>query len=162
MCGACRNRNVAHVVNSADRWDPVLMASSASGCSIERRVSGGRLGRKKLANIARYSTVFRFAQALLSMTNKNPFVVFLLVFVTLGIYAVVWYVKAGREMRRRGADVPTAWLMIIPIVSIYWFIKWCAGVGKVGAMNGFLAALLLIFLGPLGMAIVQSQFNNVK
>jgi hypothetical protein len=80
------------------------------------------------------------------MTNKNPFVVFLLVFVTLGIYAVVWYVKAGREMRRRGADVPTAWLMIIPIVSIYWFIKWCAGVGKVGAMNGFLAALLLIFL----------------
>jgi hypothetical protein len=35
-------------------------------------------------------------------------------------------------------------------------------VGKVGAMNGFLAALLLIFLGPLGMAIVQSQFNNVK
>jgi len=97
-----------------------------------------------------------------SMTNKNPFVVFLLVFVTFGIYAVVWYVKAGREMRRRGANVPTAWLIIIPIVSIYWFIKWCAGVGKVGAMNGFLAALLLIFLGPLGMAIVQSQFNNVK
>ncbi len=106
--------------------------------------------------------VFTFVQALLSMTNKNPFVVFLLVFVTFGIYAVVWYVKAGREMRRRGADVPTAWLIIIPIVSIYWFIKWCAGVGKVGAMNGFLAALLLIFFGPLGMAIVQSQFNNVK
>jgi hypothetical protein len=64
LSAACRNRNAVHVVNSADRWATVLMASSASGCSIERRISGGRLGSKKLANIARYSIVFRFAQAL--------------------------------------------------------------------------------------------------
>jgi hypothetical protein len=97
------------------------------------------------------------------MTKKNPFLVFILVFVTFGVYAIVWYVKAGREMRQRGASfVPTGWLMIVPILSIYWFIKWCAGVERVGAMDGVLAALLLIFLGPLGMAIVQSQFNRVR
>jgi hypothetical protein len=55
LSGACRNRNAAHVVNSADRWDPVLMASGTSGCSIVWRVSGGRLGFKKLANILRFS-----------------------------------------------------------------------------------------------------------
>ncbi len=97
------------------------------------------------------------------MTKKNPFVVFILSFVTLGIYAIVWYVKAGREMRVRGAQVPTAWLMIIPIISIYWFWKWCAAVGKVsrGSMPGLVAAILLLFLGPIGMAIVQAQFNKV-
>ena len=98
------------------------------------------------------------------MTNKNPFLVFLLVFVTFGIYSIVWYVKAGREMRSRGAEVPTAWLMIIPLISLYWFWKWCAAVGKVtgGSMHGLVAAILLIFLGPIGMAVLQSQFNKVK
>lgn len=97
------------------------------------------------------------------MTKKNPFVVFLLTCVTFFIYAIVWYVKSGREMRAKGADVPTAWLMIIPIVGLYWFWKWCAGVGKVtqGSMHGLVAAILVFFLGPIGMAIIQSQFNKV-
>ena len=100
----------------------------------------------------------------ITMTKKNPFIVFLLCFITFGIYPIVWFVKAGREMRVRDAQVPTAWLMIIPFVSIYWFWKWCAAVGKDtgGSMHGLIAAILLLFLGPIGIAIVQSQFNKVN
>lgn len=97
------------------------------------------------------------------MTKKNPVVVLILMFITFGIYALVWLVKAKGEMVARGADIPTSWLLIIPFVSIWYLWKWCEGVEKVTNkdMSGVVAFLLLIFLGPIGAMIVQSKFNNV-
>jgi hypothetical protein len=102
------------------------------------------------------------------MTQRSPFSVFVLSIVTLGIYSIVWFVKTRREMVARGADVPTAWLMIIPIVSLYWCWKWCEGVetvtaGKMSQAMAFIltVALNVIGLGIFGMALVQKQFNQV-
>ncbi len=54
------------------------------------------------------------------MQQRSPFLVFLLSLITFGIYGIVWYVKTKNEMNARGAQIPTAWLLIIPIVNIYW------------------------------------------
>lgn len=65
------------------------------------------------------------------MTKKSPVAVLLLPFVTFGIYAIVWIVKAKGEMAAKGADIPTSWLLIIPFANIWYLWKWSKGVEKV-------------------------------
>jgi hypothetical protein len=95
--------------------------------------------------------------------------VFVLSIVTLGIYSIVWFVKTRREMVARGAEVPTAWLLIVPIANLYWTWKWCEGVetvtsGKMSLAMAFVlvVALNVIGLGIFGMALVQKAFNQVS
>ena len=98
------------------------------------------------------------------MQYRNPFLVFFLSLITFGIYGIVWYVKTKREMNAKGAQIPTAWLIIIPIVSIYWLYKYSQGVEVVTNkdMSTAVAFILLFLLGIIGMAIVQAKFNSVS
>ena len=97
------------------------------------------------------------------MTNRNPILVFFLPCITLGIYALVWLVKTKDEMNARGAEIPTAWLLIIPIVGLYWVWKYGEGVEKItgGKMSGAIAFILLFLLGNIGMAILQNEYNKI-
>ncbi len=97
------------------------------------------------------------------MKRRDPLMVAILSIVTFGIYALVWYVQTKREMNTQGAQIPTAWLIIIPIVNIYWTWKFCTGVETVtkSGMSTAVAFLLLYLLGAIGEAIVQSELNKV-
>lgn len=97
------------------------------------------------------------------MKKRNAFAVFILPFVTFGIYGIVWYVSTKEEMNTKGAQIPTAWLLIIPFVNLYWLWVYAKGVEKVtnGASSALSNFLLRLFLGPIGMAITQSAFNKV-
>lgn len=97
------------------------------------------------------------------MKLRGPIAVFFLSLITFGIYAIVWQVKTKNEMNKLGATIPTAWLMIVPIVSLYWMWKYCEGVEKVtgGKLSAILAFVLLFVLGVIGMAIIQNEFNKV-
>jgi hypothetical protein len=97
------------------------------------------------------------------MKHRNPLAVFLLPFVTFGIYGIYWMVKTKGEMNSQGATIPTAWLIIVPIVNIYWLWKYSEGVDHVtaGKMSGILAFILLWLLGSIGSAIIQDSFNKV-
>ena len=98
------------------------------------------------------------------MQHRNPFLVFFLPLITFGIYGLVWYVKTKREMNAKGAQIPTAWLIIIPIVNIYWLWKYSQGVEVVTNkdMSAAVAFILLFLLGSIGMAIVQAKFNSLS
>ncbi|HBC85827.1 MAG TPA: hypothetical protein DCZ94_02610 [Lentisphaeria bacterium] len=97
------------------------------------------------------------------MTKRSPIAVFILPMITCGIYAIVWYVKTKEEMNAQGTAIPTAWLLILPFINIYWLWKYCEGVEKVTnkAMTGPVAFLLILLLGSIGMAVVQSKFNSI-
>lgn len=97
------------------------------------------------------------------MQQRNAFLVFLLPIITFGIYGIYWYVVTKREMNAKGASIPTAWLIIIPIVNIYWLFKYCQGVEQVtkNGMSTAVAFILLFLLGSIGMAIVQAKFNSI-
>ena len=98
------------------------------------------------------------------MTQRNPGLVILLTFVTFGIYAIVWYVMTKEEMNSSAdAQIPTAWLMIVPFVNIFWIWKFSAGIEKTTnkEMSGGLAFVLLFLLSFIGMAIIQSGLNKV-
>ena len=96
------------------------------------------------------------------MKQRGIVAVILLTLVTFGIYMIVWMVKTKNEMNRCGADIPTAWLSIVPIVNIWWLWRYCQGVDTVsrGRLGAAVSFLLLAVLGVIGMAIVQDAFNK--
>ncbi len=97
------------------------------------------------------------------MKHRSVAAVIVLTLVTFGIYGIVWQVKTKNEMNRLGANIPTAWLIIVPIANIYWLWKYCEGVEKVTnqKVSGILAFVLFWLVGIVGMAIVQNEFNQV-
>lgn len=96
------------------------------------------------------------------MNKRSVAMVIILSIITFGIYALVWSVKTKGEMVRAGADIPTAWLIIVPIANIYWQWKWAGGVEHVtrGKMSQVIAFILVFVLGVIGMAIIQSALNR--
>lgn len=96
------------------------------------------------------------------MTKRSVAAVVILSLITFGIYAIVWFVKTKTEMVQQGADIPTAWLMIVPIASIYFMWKWCGGVEHVtrGKQSQAVNFILVFLLGVIGMAIIQDMLNK--
>lgn len=96
------------------------------------------------------------------MTQRSPVTVALLTLITFGIYGIYWEVTTKGEMVAQGADIPTAWLIIVPFANIYWLWKWSAGVEKVTntQLSGVLAFVLMYLAGPIGAAIIQDSFNK--
>ena len=97
------------------------------------------------------------------MKKRNPIAVVLLSFITIGIYALVWVVKTKGEMNSQGATIPTAWLLIVPFVNIYWMWLYCGGVAQVtrGKLGQPVAFILMILLSAIGYAVIQNSFNEV-
>lgn len=96
------------------------------------------------------------------MQKRSVAGVIVLTIVTFGIYSIYWHVKTKNEMVEQGADIPTAWLLLVPIASIYWYWKWCGGVEYTtrGKMSGPVAFLLMLLLSIIGIAIIQDAFNK--
>ncbi|HEX2689391.1 MAG TPA: DUF4234 domain-containing protein [Kofleriaceae bacterium] len=96
------------------------------------------------------------------MTKRSVVAVILLTLITFGIYHLYWFVKTKDEMVEQGANIPTGWLLIVPIASIYWMWKWSEGVELVtrGKMSAGVSFLLIFLLPLIGTAILQSTFNN--
>jgi hypothetical protein len=96
------------------------------------------------------------------MKKRSVVAVLLLSIITFGIYALVWHVKTKREMVSAGADIPSAWLLIVPIASIYWLWKWCGGIEYVTKekMSAPVAFLLHVMLPGIGMMILQDAMNK--
>ena len=96
------------------------------------------------------------------MTHKNPVVVLALTIVTLGIYGLFWIARTRGEMVARGAQIPTTWLIIIPIVNLFYYWKWSKGVEHVAeGSSGPLTFILWLLLSPVAMIYAQVQFNKV-
>jgi FtsH-binding integral membrane protein len=97
------------------------------------------------------------------MTQRSVAMVIILSIITFGIYSLYWFVVTKDEMNRSGAQIPTAWLLLIPIANIWWTWKYCEGVEVATRkeMTGVIAFILIFLLGLIGMAIVQNSFNKV-
>jgi hypothetical protein len=113
---------------------------------------------------------------------RNPLAPALLPFVTLGIYALVWYYKVNKELAEMGKARNTdelgtspgtsliavliGWIIIVPpFLSFYntWKRKAAAEqlTGVDGGMEPGLGFLLSILLSPVGYYIYQRDLNNV-
>jgi hypothetical protein len=95
------------------------------------------------------------------MKERSVAGVFFLTFITFGIYALVWHVKTKNEMNACGAEIPTAWLLIVPIANLFWLWKWCQGIEHVTKekMTAPVAFLVHVMLPMIGMLILQDALN---
>src|SRR3954453_6240023 len=93
---------------------------------------------------------------------RNPFIAFLLVFVTLGIYYLVWYYKINRELRDLGRAtgqeeqlgrspltslmaITFGWLILVPpFVSTYRTFK---RIHQAQEISGTVGAPMRVWLG---------------
>jgi hypothetical protein len=97
-----------------------------------------------------------------TMKRRSPAAPLLLPFVTFGIYSLVWFVKTKNEINLAVRDkVPTAWLLIVPFVNIWWQWKYAVGAEQATnrGINRHAAFWLLLLLGPLGALFVQIGLN---
>jgi hypothetical protein len=96
------------------------------------------------------------------MKHRSIAAPLLLPLVTFGIYALVWHVKTKNEMNRFGSSIPTAWLLIVPILNIVWLWKYSVGVETFTrrGLSRHAAFWLMFLLGSIGSAIVQNEFNR--
>ncbi len=96
------------------------------------------------------------------MKNRSMLAVLLLPIITFGIYPLFWFASTKREMNRLGTDIPTAWLVIIPLINFWWMWKWSEGVEHVtnGKMSGPVAFLLMLVIPWPGLAVVQDSFHK--
>ena len=97
------------------------------------------------------------------LQRRDPIMVLIFSVITFGIYGIYWQVVTKLEMNASGTQIPTAWLIIIPIVSIWWMWKFSEGIDQVtqGRMTGPVAFLLLFFIGMIGGAIIQDSLNKI-
>jgi len=97
--------------------------------------------------------------------RRNPVLVIILSFITFGIYGFYWMVVTKNEMNRLGADIPTAWLIIIPIINFYWLYKYCDGFAKSVVRSGSGILWFLICFVPVGglvfTILVQMELNKL-
>jgi hypothetical protein len=109
------------------------------------------------------SLTARRLQSAAPMTQRSPISVLLLTFFTFGIYGIYWMLKTKGELNERGADIPTAWIVLVPFLSIYWLWKYSEGVATVtnGQQSAPITLLLIWILGPIGLAITQDQYNRL-
>lgn len=83
---------------------------------------------------------------------------------TIGIYFIYWQIKTKQEMNKElNANIPTCWLLIIPIANIYWLYKYTeCFVTKVKRENDFVIWFILFwFLGIIMPYIVQTELNKI-
>lgn len=98
------------------------------------------------------------------MKNRSIVGVVVLTVITFGIYAIVWAIMTKDEMNEAGAEIPTAWWILVPFANIWWKWKYCEGLehvtrGRVTAPVAFLYALLF---NVIAIAVFQHLLNEAE
>ncbi len=98
------------------------------------------------------------------MKPRSPITVVLLSVLTLGIYALVWFVRTKDELNRTyAAGIPTAWLLLVPFVgALYWTWKWSEGAEKATGTSGISVFLLMAMVPIVGIPVMVSKFNEAR
>lgn len=93
---------------------------------------------------------------------RSPVSIIILSIITFGIYSIYWVVMTKREINSLGAKIPTSWLMIIPIVNIYFFYCYAEGFSVFVKKDNspILWFLLYLVISPVAMILIQIELNK--
>lgn len=100
-------------------------------------------------------------------THRSPWAVFILTFITLGLYWIYWLYSTTSELREHDKEAPhpgLIFLMFVPFVNIvvaiiyYW--KYAKSINKVTGFDMWGMFLLMVLVPMIGMVIAQIEFNR--
>jgi len=99
----------------------------------------------------------------LAIKKRSPVAVIIFSIITFGIYWFYWTVKTKEELKSLGAEIPTAWLIIVPIANLYFFYKYTEGFSSYVKKdkNAIMWFLLWFFVAPLAMILIQIELNKL-
>jgi len=82
---------------------------------------------------------------------------------TCGIYGFYWQIVTKNEINEVGGDIPTAWLLLVPIANFYWLWKYVESWLKVTKEYKELTILLIVYLifPPLAIMWIQEGLNTI-
>ncbi|MDO8553910.1 MAG: DUF4234 domain-containing protein [Candidatus Micrarchaeota archaeon] len=98
--------------------------------------------------------------------KRNPLVVIVLTFITLGIYALYWLYQTKQEMDELNGESKSGIMflimLLIPLVNFYALWKYSSSVQKAtkGAQGGVLVFILFLVFFPIAQFLVQSELNK--
>jgi bacteriorhodopsin len=94
--------------------------------------------------------------------ERNILLVYILSFVTFGIYFIYWLYKTKNELNELGANIPSFILFFIPIANIYWLYKYTEGWAYVTKKdNTILYFILFLFVSIIMPYFVQKELNQM-
>jgi len=94
--------------------------------------------------------------------ERNILLVYILGFVTFGIYFLYWLYKTEKELNELGANIPSFILALLPIVSIFWLYKYTEGWAYVTKKdNAIIYFILFLFVGIIMPYMVQRDLNEI-
>jgi hypothetical protein len=94
--------------------------------------------------------------------ERNILLVYILGFVTLGIYFLYWLYKTEKELNELGANIPSFILALLPIANIFWLYKYTEGWAYVTKKDNVIMYFILFFLVNIIMPyIVQKDLNEI-
>ncbi|MFZ2500540.1 MAG: DUF4234 domain-containing protein [Minisyncoccia bacterium] len=98
----------------------------------------------------------------MQIKHRDPVAIIILSIITFCIYAIYWTVKTKEEINSLGAKIPTAWLIIIPLVNIYFFYRYAEGFSIFVKKDNspILWFLLYLVISPVAMILVQIELNK--
>jgi len=99
----------------------------------------------------------------MAIKKRNPALVIIFSIITLGIYFIYWFVQTKEEIKSLGANIPSAWFIIVPIGNVYLLYKYCDGFSEYVKKDGLgIAWFLLVFAFPAVLpVIVQVELNKL-
>jgi predicted nucleic acid-binding Zn ribbon protein len=98
-------------------------------------------------------------------TKRGIGKLYLFIIITLGIYMIYWLIKTKIEINENyNANIPTCWLLIIPIGNIYWLFRFTEVFEKQVRKKDDVAVYFLLFLivGIIMPYVVQSELNKLS
>ena len=101
------------------------------------------------------------------LRHRNPILVLFLTLFTAGLFGLYWIVVSSKELKPLAKDSPNPkilWLLLIPVVgAVVWIVylrKFSQAVFQATSMNPLFQFFVLLILFPLGVFMVQEQFNK--
>jgi len=101
----------------------------------------------------------------MALEKREIGLTYVLIILTLGIYYYYFLYKTKNEMNEEfNGNIPTFWLIIIPIASIYWLYKYaeCFALNVKRENDAVLYFILIWFAGVIITPwLVQSELNKI-
>lgn len=98
----------------------------------------------------------------MTIKYRNPWVVVILSLFTFGIYLIYWTVQTKEEINGMGGKIPTAWLIIVPIVNIYFLYRYMENFSIYVKKdnNPILWFVFHLVIAPVAILFVQMELNK--
>ena len=100
----------------------------------------------------------------MAFTKRSIGMLYVLMIVTFGIYAIYWFIKTKGEINQNyNENIPTCWFLIIPIANIYWLFRFTEVFTKRVRQKDDVALyfILFLFVSIITPYIVQSELNKL-